>query len=231
MGICPQTLAVLQTPLDDRRSHPLALAGGGQPVDGAIGQGIVQPCSVLDHLIGGVHPQNESEHAQQLAVDHIHEQPVGVDVLLQKLLRGKVVAPLGGVARSRHGFPRMGIDLQDLRQISSHCSTKHLFTPSYPAAYSPQGRRGTALLHLLLYYILPENTSFLCIGTTAKKQGTVRLTPVPRSGGKVILLPGMLRPWSGCGLRAPDGTHGGSGRSARGTGGKNSWCSRNPPGQ
>ena len=62
-------------------------------------------------------------------------------------------------------------DLQDLRQISSHCSTKHLFTPSYPAAYSPQGRRGTALLHLLLYYILPENTSFLCIGTTAKKAG------------------------------------------------------------
>ena len=184
MGVRPQALAVLQTPLDDRRSHPLALAGGGQPVDGAIGQGIVQPCSVLDHLIGGVRPQNESEHAQQLAVDHIHEQPVGVDVLLQKLLRGKVVAPLGGVARSRHGFPRMGIDLQDLRQISSHCSTKHLFTPSYPAAYSPQGRRGTALLHLLLYYILPENTSFLCIGTTAKKQGTVRLTPVSCSGGK-----------------------------------------------
>ena len=56
MGIRPQALAVLQTPLDDRRSHPLALAGGGQPVDGAIGQGIVQPCTVLDHLIGGVRP-------------------------------------------------------------------------------------------------------------------------------------------------------------------------------
>ena len=32
--------------------------------------------------------------------------------------------------------PRMGIDLQDLRQISSHCSTKHLFTSATPASRS-----------------------------------------------------------------------------------------------
>ena len=84
-------------------------------------------------------------------------------------------------------------------------------------------RRSDLNIQQIIAQVGYENTSFLCIGTTAKKQGTVRLTPVPCSGGKVILLPGMLRPWSGCGPRAPDGTHGGSGRSARGTDDKNSW--------
>ena len=111
VGVGAQALAVLQTPGNDIRCHALALARRGQPVDGSVGQGVVEPLAALDLCIGGVRPQNEGEHRLKPAVDRIDEQPVGVDVLFQHLSRRIAVAPLGRVARSSHHLPGTGIDV------------------------------------------------------------------------------------------------------------------------
>ena len=72
---------------------------------------IVEPLAVFDFRVGGVRPEDEGKHRLETAVHHIDEQPVGVDVFFQHLLRRIAVAPLGRVARIRHCFPGMGIDL------------------------------------------------------------------------------------------------------------------------
>lgn len=67
--------------------------------------------AVSDFRVGGVRPEDEGKHRLETAVHRIDEQPVGVDVFFQHLLRRIAVAPLGRVARIRHCFPGMGIDL------------------------------------------------------------------------------------------------------------------------
>ena len=111
VGVGAQALAVLETPCNDLVRHAFAMARRGQPVDGSVGQGVVEPLAALDLCIGGVRPQNEGEHRLNPAVDRIDEQPVGVDVLFQHLSRRIVVTPLGRVARSSHHLPGTGIDV------------------------------------------------------------------------------------------------------------------------
>lgn len=60
-------------------------------MDGAIGQRIVQPLAVFDLCIGRVRAEDEGEHGLHLTVVQIHEQAVGVDVLFDQVLRGKLV--------------------------------------------------------------------------------------------------------------------------------------------
>ena len=130
VGIGPQALAVLQTPVDDIGRHAGALARRGQPVDGAIGQRIVQPLAVFDLCIGRVRAEDEGEHGLHLTVVQIHEQAVGVDVLFNQVLRGKTRPPLGRVAAGGHFLPGAGINLHDSVQIRASRSTKHVHSPS-----------------------------------------------------------------------------------------------------
>ena len=48
VGVGPQALAVLQTPGDHSGGNAGVPARRSQPVDGAVGQGIVQPLAILD---------------------------------------------------------------------------------------------------------------------------------------------------------------------------------------
>ena len=111
VGVGPQALAVLEAPCDDLRRHAPAVTRRGQPVDGAVRHLIVEPLAVFDFRVGGVRPEDEGKHRLETAVHRIDEQPVGVDVFFQHLLRRIAVAPLGRVARIRHCFPGMSIDL------------------------------------------------------------------------------------------------------------------------
>lgn len=143
MGICPQTVAALGAPGDHLIRHPFAGTSGSQPVQRAIGQGIVQPPAVLNGGIGGVCPQHKGEHRLQLPIDHIYKQAVGGDILLQQLAGRVTAAPLGGVARFSHQAAGMIVNLQDPIQIRTGRSTKHPSTPSLPcrgAACLPCGR-------------------------------------------------------------------------------------------
>ena len=148
VGVGTQALAVLQTPVQHGLAHALLFAGRCQSVHRAIGQGIVQPLAVLNDGVGGVCPQNKGKHGLDLAVDHIEEQPVRVDILLQQFLRREIIPPLGRVARCLHDCTCMGVDLQDLGQIPSHCSTKHSF-------HLFRQRRTDAARMVLLYSIFP----------------------------------------------------------------------------
>ena len=177
-------------------------------MDGAIGQGIVQPCSVLDRLIAGWSrcPPPEAPAGESCRPTgwgcpkppwlpaHGHRSAGSAADLLSLLHETSVYTLLScrifSARKARHSFVALVIIL--------HPARKHQF------------------------FVHRHN---------CKKAGHRASHTGALLRGKVILLPGMLRPWSGCGLRAPDGTHGGSGRSARGTDDKNSWCSRNPPGQ
>ena len=80
-------------------------------MDGAVRHLIVEPLAVFDFRVGGVRPEDEGKHRLETAVHRIDEQPVGVDVFFQHLLRRIAVAPLGRVARSSHHLPGTGIDV------------------------------------------------------------------------------------------------------------------------
>ena len=97
---------------NDLICHPFAGTSGSQPVQRAIGQGIVQPPAVLNGGIGGVCPQHKGEHRLQLPIDHIYKQAVGGDILLQQLAGRVTAAPLGGVARFSHQAAGMIVNLQ-----------------------------------------------------------------------------------------------------------------------
>ena len=137
VGVGPQALAVLQTPGDHSGGNAGVPARRSQPVDGAVGQGIVQPLAILDPGIGGVRAKDKGKHALQLAVDKVEEQPVGINVLFQQFLRREMISPLGGVAGIRHRLPGAGINFQDRIQIRTSCSTKHLHPTSLPAGRCP----------------------------------------------------------------------------------------------
>ena len=99
-------------------------------MDGAVGQGVVEPLAVLDHGIRGVRAEDECKHRFQLAIDEVDKQAVGINILFQQLFRREAGAPLGGVAGGGHGLPGAGIDFQDLGQIRAGRSTKHTVPPS-----------------------------------------------------------------------------------------------------
>ena len=99
-------------------------------MDGAVGQGIVEPLAALEHRIGRVRAEDECKHRFQLAIDEIDKQTVGVNIFFQQFLRREAGAPLGGVAGGGHGLPGAGIDFQDLGQIRAGRSTKHTVPPS-----------------------------------------------------------------------------------------------------
>ena len=63
-------------------------------------QGIVQPLAILDPGIGGVRAKDEGKHALQLAVDKVEEQPVGINVLFQQLLRREMISHWVGLPES-----------------------------------------------------------------------------------------------------------------------------------
>ena len=128
---------MLQTPGDHSGGNAGVPARRSQPVDGAVGQGIVQPLAILDPGIGGVRAKDKGKHALQLAVDKVEEQPVGINVLFQQLLRREMISPLGGVAGIRHRLPGAGINFQDRIQIRTSCSTKHRHPTSLPAGRCP----------------------------------------------------------------------------------------------
>ena len=99
-------------------------------MDGAVGQGVVEPPAVLDHGIRGVRAEDECKHRFQLAIDEVDKQAVGINILFQQLFRREAGAPLGGVAGGGHSLPGAGIDFQDLGQIRAGRSTKHTVPPS-----------------------------------------------------------------------------------------------------
>ena len=173
VGVGTQALAVLHAPVQHCRCHALVLSGRCQTVHRAIGQGIVQPLAVLNGGVGGVCPQNKCKYGLDLAVDHIEEQPVRVDILLQQFLRREIIPPLGRVARCLHDCTCMGIDLQDLGQIPSHCSTKHSFHLVFSALRSV--RHSTLRIVLIVLQItikiqFPHQSTLKC-SKTAKSRG------------------------------------------------------------
>ena len=134
VGVGPQALAVLQTPGDHSGGNARVPARRSQPVDGAVGQGIVQPLAILDPGIGGVRAKDKGKHALQLAVDKVEEQPVGINVLFQQLLRREMISPLGGVARIRHRLPGRGHKFSgshpDLHVLLHETSSSNLSLPA-----------------------------------------------------------------------------------------------------
>ena len=72
-----------------------------------------------------------------------------------------------------------------------------------------------------LAFIVTHSASFFHLKTSKD---------VPQTRDVFFAVCSKVRPVCGCGPRGSDGTHGGSGRTARGTGGRNSWCSRSDVG-
>ena len=134
VGVGAQALAVLQTPLHHRLADALALARRSQPVQRTVGQSVVEPLSVLNDLVSGILAKDKGKHRLHLAVYHVHEQPVGVDILFQQLRAWVIVPPLGRVAVFRHEFPRTGIDIQNPCHICSYRSAKHIHSSSLARA-------------------------------------------------------------------------------------------------
>ena len=73
-------------------------------MDGAVRHLIVEPLAVFDFRVGGVRPEDESKHRLETAVHRIDEQPVGVDVFFQHLLRRIAVAHWVGLPESAIAF-------------------------------------------------------------------------------------------------------------------------------
>ena len=106
------------------------LPAAGHPVKGPVGGGRL-PGPALDHLIGGVLPQQEGEGPVDGPLLLHHIEAAQPDVLPEQLLRREGVPPLGGVSGPGHKGPGDGIDLTDAGKISLLCSPDH----PYPLLY------------------------------------------------------------------------------------------------
>ena len=107
------------------------LSAAGHPVKGPVGGGRL-PGPALDHLIGGVLPQQEGEGPVDSPLLLHHIEAAQPDVLPEQLLRREGVPPLGGVSGPGHKGPGDGIDLTDAGKISLLCSPDHPYPLLYP---------------------------------------------------------------------------------------------------
>ena len=84
----------------------------GNAMDCAVGQGVVQPFSVLDIMIGRIIAYDKNEGGAWVTVVLNDITYASLDVALYLLTRGIASAPLGWIAVSRHLRTSVGENIQ-----------------------------------------------------------------------------------------------------------------------
>ena len=82
----------------------------GNAMDGAIKQGVVQPLPVLDIVIGGVFADDEDKGGARLSIMLNNITYAELDIAHELLARRITIAPLCGIAVSRHLLAGIGED-------------------------------------------------------------------------------------------------------------------------
>ena len=82
----------------------------GDAMDCAVEQGVVQPLSILDIMIGRVVADDKDKGGTRMTIMLNDITHAALDVALNLLARRITIAPLGGIAVSRHLCTSMGED-------------------------------------------------------------------------------------------------------------------------
>ena len=104
--------ALSGTPVEYEWEDAALLSIGGYTMDRAVGQGVVQPFSVLDIMIGRIIAYDKNEGGAWVTVVLNDITYASLDVALYLLARRITIAPLGGIAVSCHLRTSMGEDSQ-----------------------------------------------------------------------------------------------------------------------
>ena len=121
------------------------------------------------------------------------------------------------------------LDYQKQRYAAALDKYQTLFGDDEVSIYSAAGRSEISGNHTDHQHgcVLAGSINLDAIGIVSKQDHVIKVIS-DDFDIKPIDLNDLVR-WCARGRRAPGGTPAGSGRSARGTGGRNSWCSRSPP--
>lgn len=110
VGINADVGALCGAPIECGMEDAPATAVGGNTVDGAVGEGVVEPCAVFYYIVGRIITYDEDKSSADMSLVLNDIAYAVLDIFLELLTLGIAVAPLCGVAVSSHLLPRVGED-------------------------------------------------------------------------------------------------------------------------
>ena len=113
MGVDAQVWDAAPAVADGCIENAVSFAVGSNAVDGAVFIRVVEPCTVLNKVIGRVGPDDESEDTEDLAVLFDDVAGAFFNIADHFGLGREFIAPLGGVAVPLHQFAGISISLPD----------------------------------------------------------------------------------------------------------------------
>ena len=102
--------ALCRAPVEYEREDTRLLPIGGNAMDCSIKQGVVQPLSILDIMIGRIIAYDKYKSGTRVSVVLNDITYAALDVALYLLARGIAIAPLRRIAVSNHLRTSMGED-------------------------------------------------------------------------------------------------------------------------
>ena len=110
VGVDADVGALSRAPMEYEREDTRLLPIGGNAMDCSIKQGVVQPLSILDIMIGRIIAYDKYKSGTRVSVVLNDITHAALDVALYLLARGIAIAPLRRVAVSNHLRTSMGED-------------------------------------------------------------------------------------------------------------------------
>ena len=126
VGVHAEVLAVLPGPGEAGLGDAVAVAGAGQAVDGGVGEGVLQPSSLVNAVVCGLDAGDEGEGANGgAAFVFDYEASAKTDIFKHHVAGGVFACPLGGVAVGAHYLARLTEKLHQPRHVPllriAHC--------------------------------------------------------------------------------------------------------------
>ena len=110
VGVDADVGALSRAPMEYEREDTRLLPIGGNAMDCSIKQGVVQPLSILDIMIGRIIAYDKYKSGTRVSVVLNDITHAALDVALYLLARGIAIAPLRRVSVSNHLRTSMGED-------------------------------------------------------------------------------------------------------------------------
>ena len=112
VGVDADVGALCRAPVEYEREDTRLLPIGGNAMDCSIKQGVVQPLSILDIMIGRIIAYDKYKGGAGVSVVLNDITHASLNVALQLLARGVTVAPLRRIAVSNHLRTSVGENIQ-----------------------------------------------------------------------------------------------------------------------
>ena len=102
MGVYADVVGVAEAELQHGSEDSMGGTGSGNAVDDMVGVGVVNPCALVDFLVGGLRGGDEGECAGGYAVITDDVADTALNVLKEYVGRGVAIGPLVEIATFTH---------------------------------------------------------------------------------------------------------------------------------